>query len=48
MAKENDEYKKWLKETDTKDSKEAKKWFDCPEEKRSEFIKKHKTWWDNH
>ncbi len=40
-------YEKWLKETNKKDTKLNYGWYNCPEEKRSEYIKEHKSWWKN-
>ena len=40
-------YEKWLKETNKKDTKLNYGWYNCPEEKRSEYIKEHKRWWKN-
>ena len=34
--KKDTDYDKWLKETDKKDTKLNRGWYDCPEEKRSE------------
>ncbi len=34
-------YDEWLEKTDLPDNKENKSWFNCPEDKRSEWIKKH-------
>lgn len=35
-------YEKWLKETNKKDTKLNYGWYNCPEEKRSEYIKELK------
>lgn len=40
-------YEKWLKETNKNDTKLNRDWYDCPEEKRSDYIKEHKSWWKN-
>lgn len=39
-------YEKWLKDTGKDDSKRNREWYDCPEEKRSDYIKDHKSWWN--
>lgn len=47
VKKEDAAYEQWLKDSGKENSKLNKEWFYCPEEKRAEFIKKHKTWWEN-
>ena len=44
--KRDPDYEKWLEETGKSDTRLNREWFYCPEEKRAEFIKKHKAWWD--
>ena len=44
--KRDSEYQSWLKETDLKDTKLNHEWYHTPEEKSSEFIKNHKSWWE--
>lgn len=39
-------YKEWLDASGSKDTPTNKAWYDCPDEKRSDFIKDHKSWWD--
>ena len=46
-ARKRDEgYNDWLKQTDAKDTKETRKWYETPDEKRGDFIKKNIDWWD--
>lgn len=47
VKKEDAAYEQWLKDSGKENSKLNKEWFYCPEERRAEFIKKHKTWWEN-
>lgn len=48
IKKERDPgYEKWLKQAGKKDTKLNRGWYNCPEEKRSEYIKEHKSWWKN-
>lgn len=41
--KEKDpDYEQWLKDTDGKDSKLNREWYNCPDEERADFMKDHK------
>lgn len=37
-------YDQWLKDTDGKDTKLNREWYDCPDDERSDFLKEHKDW----
>lgn len=45
-SREPDNYEEWLDATDNEDTPINREWYDCPEEKRSDFIEKHKSWWE--
>lgn len=42
----SESYEEWLEASDLKDTPTNRAWFDCPMGERSEFIKKHKSWWN--
>lgn len=48
---QNEDYKEWLESVGINDSKINREWFNCPEEKRADFLRKHpdyltKTMWE--
>lgn len=45
--KRDSSYQEWLKDSDTKDTKLNHEWYHTPDDKRSDFIKEHKSWWKN-
>ncbi len=40
-------YKEWLKESNLKDTKENKDWYESPDDKKSDYIKDNPKWWKN-
>lgn len=40
-------YEEWLDASGNEDTPTNKAWYNCPEEKRSDFIKENKSWWNN-
>lgn len=45
-SREPENYEEWLDASDSEDTPTNRAWYDCPDEKRSDFIKEHKSWWD--
>ena len=47
MANKQDDsnYKDWLKQIDSDDTKENREWYNTPDDKRSDYIESHQGWW---
>lgn len=44
---QDSDYQEWLEKADARDTKLNDEWYHTPDDKRSDFIKAHKSWWKN-